>query len=184
MKFTILVIAILSTPLWLPTTVKAENSPQFRNVVQPSTQINQADWSEFSSDLGGFAVSMPGTPQEKTKTDDDGSIERSFLLSLGKSSYYVHYTDIPDIDKLNAEAVKDLLDKMPAVFVEGAEGKLVTERNVILNGYPGKEFEFTLNDGRAGKARVYMVKQRLFIIVGMSSEPENSQKFLESFRLL
>ena len=180
MKFRILVTAILAAPLCLPTTVQAEAHPPVIQPIQPSVQATQADWSEFSSTQGGFAVSMPGTPQEKIQTD----VDRSFLLTLGKSYYYVHYTDIPDIEKLNADELKDLLDKMPMVFVEGVEGKLVTERNVILNGYLGKEFEFTLGDDSVGQARVYMVEQRLFIIVGMSSEPENAQKFLQSFRLL
>lgn len=36
------------------------------------------------------------------------------------------HTDNPDIEKLDTEEVKNLLDKMPTVFVEGAEGKLVT----------------------------------------------------------
>lgn len=186
MKLNILATTLLALPLCIGTPVKAENSRNFSQVrtVQPSVPVTQANWSEFSSRQGGFAVSMPGTPEEKTETDSDGSVDRSFTLTQGKTAYYVHYTDIPDVEKLNSDELKQLLDGMPAVFVQGAEGKLVTERNVVINNYPGKEFEFTLNDGTIGRARVYMVKQRLFVIVGTSTEPENAQKFIESFRLL
>ncbi|MCL1469636.1 hypothetical protein [Argonema antarcticum] len=186
MKFKFLATSILAVPLCLATTVRAENTLQFRQLgaIQPSVLVAQSDWSEFSSASGGFAVLMPGTPKEESETSDDGSVEYSYTLSLEKAAFLVHYTDIPNADELSAEEIQELLDGTPADFAKGAEAKLLGTRSISIDDNPGKEFEFTLSDGTPGKARVYMVKKRLYVVVGMTSESENTERFLNSFRLL
>ncbi|MBE9224472.1 hypothetical protein IQ264_03150 [Phormidium sp. LEGE 05292] len=181
MKLKTLVIITLATPLWLSTPLRAESLVQFK---QPILVTQKASWNEFSSEPGRFAVSMPGTPQEETETNEDGSTEHSFSLTSDDSAFLIHYSDIPDIEKLSKEQITELLDNAPNDFAKAAKAKLITATTVSLDGHPGKEFEFTSSEGINGKGRVYLVKQRLYIVVGMTTQPDNLQRFLDSFRLI
>ena len=187
MRFRIIVTAILTAPLWLSTSVKAETSFQFKEALafQPSILLAQSNWREFSSTEGGFAVSMPGTPKEETATDKKGSVDHSFSLTLDKAAYFIHYTDIADIKELSNDQKNQLLDVVPAQFIEGGKAKLEEEpRSIDIKGHPGKEFKFTLSDGTPGICRVYMVEARLYLVLGMTADVGNYQKFVNSFRLL
>lgn len=186
MRLKILATAILAVPLWLATPLRAENPLKFTHspILRSQYLLTQASWNEFSSTQGGFAVSMPGTPKEETQTNQDGSVEHSFSLAVDNTAYLIHYSDIPEAEKLTQEQVKQLLDSAPDDFTKSANAKLLKSENISLSGHPGKEFEFAIGDRVNGKGRVYMVKQRLYIVVGMTSTTDNFQKFLDSFRLL
>ncbi|MFB2936718.1 hypothetical protein ACE1B6_15810 [Aerosakkonemataceae cyanobacterium BLCC-F154] len=181
MKLKTLAIIILATPLCLSTPLRAETLVKFP---LPVLLTQETSWNEFSSKQGGFAVSMPGTPKQETGTNQDGSTEHSFSLTSNNSAFLIHYSDIPKIEKLTKEEITKLLDNAPNDFAKGANATLVTAKNVSLDGYPGKEFEFILGEGINGKGRVYLVNNRLYIVVGMTTQPGNVQKFLDSFRLL
>ena len=58
-------------------------------------------------------------------------------------------------------------------------------RDISLGGYPGKEFEFQpLSPTEpVGVGQVFLVETRVYGLVATTSEPENAQKFLDSFRL-
>ncbi|MFB2838482.1 hypothetical protein [Floridanema evergladense] len=181
MKLKTLSIITLATPLWFLNPLRAESIVQLQ---QPVLLTQEASWNEFSSEQGRFAVSMPGTPKEETETNQDGSTEHSFSLTSDNSAFLIHYSDIPDIEKLSKAEITKLLDNAPSDFVKGANAKLVTAKTVSLDGHPGKEFEFILSEGINGKGRVFLVKKRLYIVVGMAIQPGNLQKFLDSFRLI
>lgn len=181
MKLKILAIITLATPFWLSIPLRAESLVQFP---QPVLVTQEVSWNEFSSEPGRFAVLMPGTPKEETETNQDGSTEHSFSLTSDDSAFLIHYSDIPDIEKLSQEEVTTLLDNAPNDFAKGANAKLIKAKTVSLDGHPGKEFEFTVSEGINGKGRVYLVEKRLYIVVGMTTKPNNVQRFLNSFRLL
>lgn len=181
MKLKTLVIITLATPLWLSIPLRAESLVQFK---QPVLVTQEASWNEFSSETGRFAVSMPGTPKEETETNKDGSTEHSFSLTSDDSAFLIHYSDIPDIEKLSKEEITKILDNAPNDFAKAAKAKLIGSKTVSLDGHPGKEFEFTVSEGVNGKGRVFLVEKRLYIVVGMATIPDNLQKFLDSFRLL
>ncbi|MFB2895904.1 hypothetical protein ACE1CI_23590 [Aerosakkonemataceae cyanobacterium BLCC-F50] len=181
MKLKTLAIITLATPLWLLIPLRAESVVQFQ---QPILLTQQASWNEFSSEKGRFAVSMPGTPKEETETNQDGSTEHSFSLISDDSAFLIHYSDIPDIENLSKEEITTLLDKAPNDFAKDAKAKLINAQTVSLDGHPGKEFELKLKEGINGKGRVYLVNQRLYIVLAMAAKPENQQIFLDSFRLI
>ncbi|MFB2881379.1 hypothetical protein [Floridanema aerugineum] len=181
MKLKTLAIITLATPLWLLIPLRAESLVQFQ---QPVLLTQEASWNEFSSEKGRFAISMPGTPQEERETNQDGSIEYSFSLASDNAAFLIHYSDIPNIEKLSKEAIAKLLDSAPNDFAEGANAKLTKAKDVSLDGYPGKEFEFIVSEELNGKGRVYLVKERLYIVVVMATQPDTLQKFLDSFRLI
>lgn len=181
MKLKTLAIITFATPLWLLIPSRAESVVQFQ---QPILLTQQASWNEFYSEKGRFAVSMPGTPQEETETNQDGSTEHSFSLIADDSAFLIHYSDIPSMEELSQEEITKLLDDAPNGFAKDAEAKLINAKTVSLSGHPGREFEFKLKEGINGKGRVYLVEKRFYIVVGMTIKPDNLQKFLDSFRLI
>jgi hypothetical protein len=91
---------------------------------------------------------------------------------------------VPEVAQATPEQVKELLDDAPDAFAKGANAQLTQSQNIILDGNPGKEFEFTSTEGFSGKGRVYLVEQRLFLVVAIAAQTQNIQRFLDSFRLL
>ena len=186
MKLNILVTSVLAVPLVLTTTVRVQSTvpQQPLPMVQSPASATQLNWQEFSSQLGGFAVLMPGTPKEETETEDDGLLSGSLHLTRENAYYSVHYKAIADLEQLSPAQIQEILDRAPGEFAEGAAAKLVRSQTIALNGNVGREFEFDMDNGIVGKGRVFIVKQRLFIVVGITPEIQNSQRFLNSFRLL
>ena len=66
-----------------------------------------------------------------------------------------------------------------------ANAKLLQVRDISLGGYPGKEFEFQPLSANqpVGVGQVFLVETRVYGLVATTPEPENAQKFLDSFRL-
>ena len=151
-----------------------------------STLIAQTAWKEFSSSEGKFTVSMPGTPKQETETDEDGLTSHSFTVELENpdSAYLVTYYDVPEVAKATPEQIQELLDGAPDAFAKGGNAELTRSQNIILDGNPGREFEFTSTEGFSGKGRVYLVEERLFLVVAIAPQRQNIQRFLDSFRLL
>ena len=151
-----------------------------------SALVAQTSWKEFSSSEGKFAVSMPGTPKQETETDEDGLTSHSFTVELENpnSAYLVTYYDVPEVAKATPEQIKELLDGTPDAFAKGGNAQLTRSQNIILDGNPGREFEFTSTEGFSGKGRVYLVEERLFLVVAIAPQSQNIQQFLDSFRLL
>ncbi|HAZ47571.1 MAG TPA: hypothetical protein DDW76_03580 [Cyanobacteria bacterium UBA11369] len=164
-----------------PTTALA-----FSPLSPSSTLVTQTVWKEFSSSEGKFAVSMPGTPKQETETDEDGLTSHSFTVELENpdSAYLVTYYDVPEVAKATPEQIKELLDGAPDAFAKGGNANLTRSQNIILDGNPGREFEFTSTEGFSGKGRVYLVQERLFLVVAIAPQSQSIQRFLDSFRLL
>lgn len=180
-------IAALSLPVGMVLPIKA-NSATSLNPVQSSLsrQLAQANWQEFSSTDGKFAVALPGVPEEDTKTDPSGNINHSFTLALDEELYLINYFDFPESFEADDSEVQTLLDTLPASFAQGASAQLKGDRNITLNGHPGKEFEFALANEQAppGVGRLYLVDRRLYLAIAMTPQTQKAQRFLESFRIL
>ena len=190
MNLKIFTAAVFVAPFWLTTTANAVNpsprQPIPASLSSLSALVAQADWKEFSTTEGGFAVSMPGAPKQEKETDQDGLTSYSFSVELEQpeSVYMVTYYDVPEVAQATPEQVKELLDGAPDAFAKGGNTNLTRSQNITLDGNPGREFDFTSDEGFAGKGRVYLVKQRLFLVVGVTPQTQNAQRFLDSFRLL
>ncbi len=152
-----------------------------------------AEWVDFESDEGEFAVLMPANPQTQRKTVPTPIGPMKVVMythDAGAEAYIVGFSDYPKavLEKLTPE-------KMLSDGVKGGIAKIrgtkKSEKNINLDGYPGKEYTFTIPSSRIpgggkGKARMYMVENRLYQILalGKKSAPEaDFNKFLDSFEL-
>ena len=167
--------------------VKLSSSLTTQSTLSPiavAQSVTQSQWQEFSSTEGKFVVTMPGVPKLKSETFSDRLVNHTLKFAKGKELYLVRYFDIDSA--LTPTDIKLTLNSMVATFVVGANAKLVEERDISINDYPGKEFEFEAitPEQPPGIGQVFIVDHRIYGIVVTTPEPENAQRFIESFRLL
>ncbi|MBD2311707.1 hypothetical protein H6G20_08555 [Desertifilum sp. FACHB-1129] len=177
-------IAAATLPLGGGLSVSANPAPPVRPLV--SQQPTSANWQEFASNDGKFAVLMPGVPEADSKTDPNGNVNHSFMLALDEELYLINYFDFPEGFSADSAQVRELLDTLPNSFAQGASARLVGDRNITLDGHPGKEFQFALANEQAppGIGRLYLVDRRIYLAIAMTPQSQKAQRFLESFRIL
>lgn len=158
-----------------------------------------AAWLTFAPEGAGFSVSLPGLPEEPTQAGRErGQLAaqfRSYRLAAGGLKYEVARTPpFPEqfvsqpgfADKFFAGAAegltRSLLAENPAI-----KFRLVAEQTISLDGYEGREFEFTA-EGHRAVARVFLIERSVFGlgVLGAKSEmtPDKVGRFLDSLALI
>jgi hypothetical protein len=184
-KFSRLIVAstlVLSSSFLL---IKSNNSS-----VQAQTNVNSAQWQQFTVRAGGFSVFLPRKPKETIEPVGMGvgaGTLHNFFVELQNSTYGISYADFPNISSdLNAQQINDLLDSVRDGVV--GKGKLLNEHSITTNGYVGKEIEFVDVDKLNYKTRIYWVKQRLYQQIFVSTNPKlivapDTNRFLDSLKI-
>ncbi|NET01192.1 MAG: hypothetical protein F6K62_05250 [Sphaerospermopsis sp. SIO1G2] len=147
------------------------------------TQV-QSIWSVFSSPQGGFRILMPGQPQvtkQKVKTKT-GQVEVNLYSVERKeegSKYTVAYIDYPTeyIDLLiKRNLVEQAIDTGKNTALSQAKGTIISEEKITLNGYQGKEVNYTKPGNLVIKQRIFLVGKRLYQFSAEVSK--DKQKYL------
>jgi hypothetical protein len=131
-----------------------------------SGETDTDGWVKFSSSEGRFEILMPGKPvtgkeveiplpKFTAKVYPFAAMRPSFGLMCG-------YADF-----------------------KGVQGRLVTEKDIALNGYPGRRFRSMAQDGSYVDEEVFVVVRRFYLItiVSKANPPDkNIDKVFDSFR--
>jgi hypothetical protein len=148
--------------------------------------LAQTSWRPFSPPGGGFTVSLPGAPAEKKQTvaAEDGMLDaRLFVVEVkGGAAYVVSVTDFP-----KAENPERRLSNARDGAVKSVSGKLLHERKIKLDGFPGRELWIDADKSGLIHTRIYAVKERLYqtLAIGPKDfvETKETARFLDSFKL-
>lgn len=173
--------------------------------MQP-TEMETEDWETFVSEAGGFSAAFPGTPTETIEkaSMEEGETPTETIRNAGDSGevsfehedqdsvYLVVYQGFPI-----AEALRLMMpeEEIAAEILAGAVGgiaendELLSERDIELDGYQGKEIEVRLSEGSYVKTRIYWANARLYIVTAGAPTQEEAisggvNRFLDSFTLL
>ena len=146
------------------------------------------EWKEFISKDGRFTVLMPGTPKQdmaETESDFGKGVLHLNVAQAGPTMYGANYCDFPAAVK--KAPLKQVFDSSRDGAVTNLEGKLVSEKDVKLGEYPGREIRIDVAGGkRLFRVRVFLVDQRLYQVVVFGTKDEatskESDKFLDSFK--
>jgi hypothetical protein len=146
----------------------------------------------FSSKEGGFSVEMASAPQQKKETvqTPDGPVDihtLTFETQNPAAERWVVYIDYP-LATVRGKGATRILDEARDGSVNNVRGRLLRERDIVLEGYPGKEIEY---EGETPaeeiyKSRIYLVKQRLYVLLvtaPRNGASKDAEKFLNSFKL-
>ena len=166
-------------------------------VAAASSGATAATWLTFAPEGAGFAVSLPGMPEDATGAGRGQSASpfRSYRLAAGGLKYEIgrtgqmpqQFVSQPEyVEKFFAGARQGI---NAALQHENQQIKfrLVSEQVVSLDGYEGREYEFDA-EGHRAVARLFIVERSLFAlsVLGAKSEmtPDKVNKFLDSFALV
>jgi hypothetical protein len=154
-------------------------------------QYAQDGWLEFDSKLGEYRALFPGKPREehqKLKTPGNPVVNNLALLQKGEVVYLVGYADYPD-ELVKQNTAEKLLRTTRDGTLESLEGKLITDQDIQLDKlHPGREFQIQLKGNAIYRARVFLVKKRVYQVVLVTTNKELSvdkeaERFFSSFKL-
>src|SRR5262249_33927006 len=131
----------------------------------------KAEWKEFTSKEGGFAVLLPGTPVEQRQLVKTpvGSVDVHLFVvdpEGAPGAYVVGYSDFPEV-ALNDGGAQKRLDNARDGAVAQVKGKLKSEKKIKLKGVPGRELHIEVNDKTAVRLRLYVVQNRLYQVMSI-----------------
>jgi hypothetical protein len=149
----------------------------------------QDAWKEYSSKEYSMAYSMPADPTPRTKTldSDIGKLTiHSYLLDQGNCALVVAVIVYPD-EVLQAVPAKVLAAGRDSMVSHFTNGKVVSEKEITIDGNPGIAFDFT-SDQFHGTSRAYLVGKRLYQLQSLAAAGTpllpGTDRFMNSFRLL
>jgi hypothetical protein len=153
----------------------------------------------FLLESNGFKMEFPKKPDYETQMLNSAAGELKmniYTYDASKSGnddnllYGFIFTDYPDslISSDKKEILSDFFRNSIAGSVNNVKGKLLSEKNIEINGFPGREIKVDYREGMAIiKTRIYLVKNRLYIIQTITETRNGSNKsidkFMDSFRL-
>jgi hypothetical protein len=158
----------------------------------PPLLIAQSIWQPFSSTEGSYTVLLPGTPTEENRdvNTQAGSIpvNTRYVVRQNEAFYGVAYSDFPENLSLNSSELNQFFSLVVSGFSEGAGGKLLSQQNINLGNFPGREVRLQLARGGIVIGRLYLVNKRLYQVIVVTNQERNLTKsiggFFKSFQLL
>jgi hypothetical protein len=151
----------------------------------------QLAWQDFAPKDGSFTVLLPGKPTEHKKSikQDSGMVEVLLFevaVPPGDSKFVVGYSEFPEAS-IKPGTEDKRLDNAQGGAVASVKGKLVRQKILLLDTYPGRELLIKIDGKSMVMMRLYAVKNRLYQLVVVGSEElvtgRDAEKFLMSFKL-
>lgn len=162
----------------------------------PAVRPESGTWVNVAPASSGFTILMPGKAAEQSQPLEGHPDLANHLLTLETEigGYVVSYLEFAD-EVTDPDRIKLMLDRGREGGIASSGGELVSETEIKLNGYLGREWHMKLSGGLTATARAYWVKRRLFQTVFVKSPKVNDSpevirlrqqaetRFLDSFAL-
>jgi len=162
-------IALVAEPAHFVASIR-EGTPMFLATVTipilicfQATDPRLKDWKELSPKGDGFRVLMPDKPEKKTATVEtpQGDVKITlYTIARKKTFFMVLRSDLPP--EVDVKDVKKLLDDARDQGVKNSRGKLTSEKEIELDGNPGREMILDLPDSRVKGGGIY--KSRIYLV--------------------
>jgi hypothetical protein len=140
----------------------------------------QSPWVTFAPEGAGFSVSLPGKAVETIDKRPTFTLH-SFTVTAGRATYVASYSDYQPGKLDPTKALTANRDK----FNKSLQAKLMSSREIALNGHAG--IEFTSETPAANvKSQLFLIGNRLFqtatFVFKDVDETRNVDRFFESFK--
>jgi hypothetical protein len=150
--------------------------------------------AEYTSQAGRFSIYAPAAMRQSKQTVDVEGMSiaiHMFTANVKDQSDMVAYSDYPD-EVINQKDPDSLLQSALSGAINNVKGTLISQDDITLDGYPGKEIlasAYAANGQEAiMKARFYLVKNRLYMLIMVAPKGgltrEETDSFLDTFKLL
>jgi len=148
--------------------------------VASAQEHTSSGWVRLAPENAGFTVMVPSKPEEQI-TNKESVVTHAYIAKLDRSIYLTAYTDYTagiKIDpQIELEADRDNFNKV-------LDAKLLTTRNITLDGRQG--IEFTSETPTANiKSKVFIRGNRVFqqavLIFKDADQTKEAETFFDSF---
>jgi hypothetical protein len=153
-------------------------------------------WLKIAPANAGFTILFPGQPEQSASpVADRPGVENHLLTFETKTAgYVVSYVEFPE-EITDPAQVKQILDNGREGGLAAGKAELVSEKDIKLNEYNGREWSLKMPGGLMGIARAYWVKRALYQTIYITNPTESDSaelirsrdeagaKFLNSFAL-
>lgn len=152
-------------------------------------------WKVFTSAEGGFSVSLPGVPEEVVRELNYpfGKAQGHFFNLSTFASFGFSYTKLP-IDVEASGLVKGFLDHARDGLVASTKGKQLEEREIVLEGHPGRLLKMELPTGDIFRQKVIVAGSHVYQMVFISKDKgippavlnqheSAAERYFDSFKL-
>lgn len=145
-----------------------------------AAQTEQTGWEEFAPEGGGFSMLLPTKPVE-TITAKPNYTMHSFTTTAGRATYVVSYTDYQQIKLAPAAFLAANRDR----FNKGLQAKLVSSREITVDGHTG--IEFTSENSAANiRSQLFLIGKRMFqsasVVFKDVDQTREIDRFFSSFK--
>lgn len=187
----LLVLCILLIPISTSGQVQRNSSPPRTEKGRHAALL----WVRVSPATEEFEVWMPESPQtgtERLVIDQQPVTVTYYGLNQEGTDYAI--LSVSGLENKNADLAHMLMLNLYGKFIpkalidksdkNEASLKATLQRNMLLNGYPGREYKIEWRN-RTGVWRFYSVGKRFYVIAASTDQNENIlvSRFLESFAL-
>lgn len=167
---------------------KTSKSAAIFSLVLLAVGFKQADWPKFKSTEENFTISMPSEPKQERSSGRGpfGNGHHIYSLESGGVSYTVS-NSVFENPPAQPKDIKRVLDLARDLVLTVTSGKLPTDRDISLEGFPGREVRIEKGK-KIWTLHAYVIKGRMYQL--MTTEPKvkeqspDSAKFFDSFKLL
>lgn len=156
-------------------------------------------WYLLTATAYGFKIEFPEKPTEKAQSVNSavGKLKMNMYMLEPASKnqdenlvYLVNYTEYPEgtVDSNDKENLDGFFRNSIDGAVANVNGKLVSEKNITLGKYPGREAKVDFQNGLAViTMRIYLVNNTMYMLETICETKKDSNasitKFMDSFAL-
>jgi hypothetical protein len=137
-----------------------------------ATAAPVAEWEVYAPEGAAFEIKMPGKPTVSVKKNKTfaGDVTTTMHMAMDDSAsatYGAAVVELPaGVARFAEGKPKEMLDGVATGFAAGAGGKVVSQKEIKLGDYQGREFQVSLFDGAGvGYGRAYFVKGKVVMVV-------------------
>jgi len=169
-------------------------------VISLMSFVKPEKWFWLVSEEYGYKIEFPVEPEERPKVVNSEIGELKLNVFLYDASlrgnddnlvYMVNYIEYPEdeIHSDNTEILTDLFRNSVEGAVINVNGELLSEKEIQLGQYPGRELRIDYKNGMAIiRMRMYLVENKMYMIQTITEtnkEANNSiTRFMDSFELI
>lgn len=161
--------------------VKRKIKTLFTQVDTDNSFVATSGWKQFYSDEGNFSIFLPSKSVTNLNSESEDYSINIYHADTKKSSYIFGYIDY------NSDLTNVSLDKIYDDFLKdflGSDIRLLNQQNVTLAKYRGIEVEYQNGEEKTvAKSRLFLVKQRLYLLDISNYKAGDANQFFSSFRL-
>jgi hypothetical protein len=146
-------------------------------------EASESRWKKFTSAEGAFSVLMPGKPQAENQllTLNGMKLEaHAFSVQSQTGAYFaISYVDAPTLPKETAG--ERMLDAQRQVLTQGDESRMLSAENLIVNGYPVRQYKAIVKGNSQADEKLFLVRRRLYILLVVHDKGEDEDDVNQFF---